>query len=69
LEEHSNKAKQERKHIIMILSLVVLEIIRSVRLVTEPDAVDERYAAFPISSENIPRNRCVYVVLSSGKIP
>ena len=53
----------------MVLALIVFQIIRSVRLVTEAEIVNESDAALPVSDERISRSRAVDFVLTSGKVP
>ena len=53
----------------MVLSLVVLEVVRSVRLVAEADLVYKRNAAFPVACKHISRARTVDVILASGEVP
>ena len=69
LEEQAYETEQKRKHVIMILPLVVLQIVGSVGLVAETGLVYESYAAFPVSRENLSRRRAVDIILPSGKIP
>ncbi len=53
----------------MILSLVVLQIVRSIGLVSQTEIVYGRDSALPVSDENVSRRRAVYVVLPSGEVP
>ena len=53
----------------MVLSLIVFQIIRSIRLVAKTDLVDKRNTAFPVACEHISRARAMDVILASGEVP
>ena len=53
----------------MVLRLVILEIARCIRLVTQTNAVYYLDTAFPVSGEDVSRRRAVYVILASCEIP
>ena len=53
----------------MVLSLIILQIIRGIRLVNKMHVVDNAYTALPVSDERISRRRAVDVVLTAGEIP
>ena len=53
----------------MVLALVVLQIVRSARLVSEPDFIDERDSRLPVSGKEVSRRRAMKVVLTTGEIP
>ena len=53
----------------MVLAFVVLQVIRSIGLVSQTYLVDEAYSAFSISGKYIPGRRTVNIVLPADKIP
>ena len=53
----------------MVLALVVLQDIRRIALVPEPQLVNRLYAAFPVPIELVSRDRAVYIILPSGEVP